>query len=157
MRNTDQRPPFGVKVAIQNPTSAPSGALTFPTGDKAGRILIVAQQVRELVGRQQTAIGASTAETTIVTAGGAGVFNDLIALIITTVNAAAATITIRDATGGATVMILNYPNAAAAPGQPLVVELPVPIPQSAANNNWTAQLSASATGMNITAIFAKNL
>lgn len=129
MRNTDQRPPSPFRRGL----------------------------AASLIGVQQTAIAAANvAETTIITAGGAGVTNDLVALIITTANAAAATITIRDATGGTTRMVLNYPNAAAAPGAPLVIDLPVPIPQAAANNNWTAQVSANAAGVNITAVFSKN-
>jgi hypothetical protein len=147
----------GGRAATSNPANATNGNLVAVMADKAGRIVTAPMHVRELIGVQQTAIGASTAETTIVSAGGAGVFNDLIGLIITTVNAAAATLTIRDATGGTTRMILNYPNAASAPSSPMVLMFETPIPQAVANNNWTAQASASATGINITALFAKNL
>ena len=147
----------GARAATTNPTSVSDGQLVGLLADKAGRLVTTPGHARELIGIQQTAIGASTAETTIITAGAAGVFNDLVALIVTTVNAAAATLTIRDATGGTTRMILNYPNAAAAPGAPLVLALPFAIPQAVAANNWTAQASASATGLNITAVFLKNL
>ena len=148
---------IGGKAATANPTNATAGNLVAAMADKAGRLVVTEANVRELIGVQQTAYGAVTTEQTIITSGGAGVFNDLASLVITTVNAAASTLTVRDATGGTTRMILNYPNAASAPGTPMVVQFNPPIPQAAAANNWTIQASASATGFNITAVFVKNL
>ena len=123
--------------------------------DKAGRQVVTPVQVRELVAVQQTAVAVAT-EATIVTAGGAGVFNDISQLIITTAGAAAQTITIKDATAGTTRMVLNYPNAAVAPGAPLVINFNPPIPQAAAAANWTVTQSL-ATACNYTVVFAKNL
>ena len=104
---------------------------------------------------QQTTIGASTAETTIVSADPA-TRNLLTALVITTLNAAASTLTLRDSTGGTTRAIFDYPNAASAPGAPLVVTFDPPLaPTSAVNNNWTIQASVSATGYKVNALFVK--
>lgn len=108
-----------------------------------------------ILGVQQTTF-TGTSETTIVPAGGAGVFNDLMALIITTANTAAATLTLKDATAGTTRAVLNYPNAASAPSTPMVINFNPPLPQAAANNNWTVIASAAAGNVNVTAVFAKN-
>jgi len=103
---------------------------------------------------QQTTIGASTSETTIVTAD-AATRNQLVGLQITTLNGAVSTLTLRDATGGATRAIYDYPNAASVPTTPLIVTFDPPLDQTTANANWTIQASASATGYKINAIYVK--
>jgi len=143
----------GLRAATANPTNATGGNMVGAMGDKAGRMVATLVQVRELVAAQQTNI-ASTSITDIVTAGGASVFRDLIGLIITTAGAAAQTITISD--NATTKMVLNYPNGAIAPADPLILMFPVPIPQAAANTAWRATQSV-ATACNYTAIFANNL
>ena len=70
-----------------------------------------------------------------------------------TVNAVAATLTLRDATGGTARAIFNYPNAASAPTTPLNITFDPPLQQTASNNNWTIQASAAAGAINITAMF----
>jgi hypothetical protein len=79
----------------------------------------------------------------------------LYGLVITTPNAAAGTLTFRDSTGGTIRLVIDYPNAAVAPGQPFVVFLPYdrPLYQAAPNNNWTAQASVNASGYNINAFY----
>lgn len=146
---------MGLRAATANPANAANATAVMAEGDKAGRQVITPVQIRELIGVQQTSV-AVTAETVIVTAGGAGVFNDLISLVITTAGAAAQTITIKDASGGTTRIVLNYPNAGIAPQCPMVINFPVPMPQSGANANWTVTQSL-ASAVNYTAIFAKNL
>jgi hypothetical protein len=99
---------------------------------------------------QYTALAAS-GETTIVSAQ-AGFRRALAGLLITTAGAAAATLTLRDGTGGTTVAVINYPNAAVAPGTPFVWVPPQPIAPQAVNTNWTIQNSVT-TATNITALF----
>lgn len=108
---------------------------------------------RENVSVQATTLAAGT-ETTFITAGTAGVFNDLTGLVITTAGLVAATITIKDATSGTTRLILDYPNAALAPGAPLVLMLDPALPQAVAANNWTVTNSV-ATTTHITAVFVR--
>jgi hypothetical protein len=146
----------GWRAATANPTNATGGNLVFAMADKAGRAVVTPVQIRDLVAVQQVTITASAAETTIITAGGGGVFNDLIGLVITTTIAVANTITIRDATAGTTRAILDYPGAAVVPGVPAVLTFPVPVPQAVAANNWTAQCSSATGATHITALFAKN-
>ncbi len=147
---------IGAKAATANPVNATAGNAVALMADKAGRLVISPGHVRDLVGVQTTNIAASVAETTIITAGAAGVFNDLSALIITTTNAAAATITVKDATAGTTRMVFDFPPAAATPADPIVIPFPVAVPQAVAANNWTATVSVNAGSVKITAVFLKN-
>ena len=101
---------------------------------------------------QQTTIASGTSETTIVTAD-PNFRRNLTRLLVTTANAAAATLTLRDATGGSAVAIFDYPNAASAPTTPLLINFDPPLRQSAKNSNWTLQASAAAGAIHITADF----
>lgn len=96
---------------------------------------------------------ANVAETTIVTADPN--FNlNLYGLIVTTPNAAAGTLTLRDSTGGAAIATFDYPNAAVAPNYMLEVYFTPPLPQTKLNNNnWTLQASVNAAGYNVLALF----
>lgn len=104
---------------------------------------------------QATTIASGTAETTIVTAD-PNVGNALLGLVITTANAAAATLTLREGTAGAVRAIFDYPNAASAPSIPLIVNFNPPISQLK-NNNWTLQASAAAGAIHITALYAPSI
>ena len=146
----------GLRAATANPTNATGGNLVAGMGDKAGRAVVTPVQVRELMAVQQTAVAVVTADQAIVAAGGAGVFHDITQLIITTAGAAAQTITIKDAVAGTTRLVLNYPNAAVAPGAPLVINFSPPLVQAVANTAWCVTQSV-ATACNFTVAFAKNL
>lgn len=81
-------------------------------------------------------------------------YRDLVSLVITTVNAVAATLTISD--GNKTQLVINYPNAAAAPGTPLNLQFNPPIEQSGNGNTaWTVTASANASGFNVTAQYTE--
>ena len=103
---------------------------------------------------QYTSLGTSTSETTIVTADPA-TRNQLVGLLITTTDAAAATITLRDGTGGSTAAVINYPNASSAPSAPFVVTFDPPLDPLAKNSNWTVQMSANLGRTDITAFYVK--
>ena len=138
-----------------NPTSVTSGQLVGVAADLSGRIITTPFNYRTLIKHQATSLAAST-ETTIITAGGASVFNDLLALIITTTGLVAATITIRDVTAGGTPWIIDYPNAAVAPGVPFVVSFATPLQQGTANSAWTVTNSVT-TSTHITAQYVQRL
>lgn len=104
---------------------------------------------------QATTISASTAETTIVPAGPAGTNNTLSRLIITTANVVAATLTLRDSTGGTIRAVFDYPNAAVAPGAPLNVPFDPPLKQAAPANNWTLTASVNAASYHVTAVYSE--
>ena len=129
-------------------------ASTAARESDAASVLTLRPPPRASIGIQQTAVAATT-ETTIVAAGAAGVFNDIIGLVISTAGLAAQTITIKDATAGTTRFVINYPNAAVAPAMPFTLSFPVPIQQAVAAANWTVTQSLG-TSCNYTVLFAKN-
>jgi hypothetical protein len=147
----------GARAATANPTNATGGNTVGIMADKAGKQVTTAGCPRELVGMQTTTISASTAETTIVTAGGANVFNDISSMVFTTTDAAVATVSIRDATGGTIRAVYNYPATAANPVNPVQFTYPIPWAQTSANANWTATVSVNAGNVIINTIFCKNL
>jgi hypothetical protein len=77
-------------AASANPANATAGRQTPIMSDLAGRIVMTPVNARGLVKGQATSISAIGA-TTIVTAGAAGVFNDICLLVITTAGLAAQT------------------------------------------------------------------
>lgn len=146
---------IGYKAATANPTNATAGNQVAPLSTLAGSLVTTPYNNRTLVKHQATAVAVNT-ETTIITAGGAGVFNDLLTLIVTTAAATAGTLTIRDVTAAGTPFIINYPNAALAPADPLVILLPVPMQQGTAASAWTIT-NSQAVAINVTAQYVQRL
>jgi len=97
---------------------------------------------------QQTALTASTTETTILAAGGASTYVDLYRLIISNTSATDTVVTIRDDTAGTTRFIFNV-KAGATVGFSGPTDAAAP--QTATNKVWTAQSSASVSSIQITA------
>jgi hypothetical protein len=142
------------RAAITNPTDATDGNTIQLMVDKAGRVVTANGHVRDLVAAQTTTIAASSAETTIITAAGAGVFADLAFLAITMgTTPTACTATLKDATAGTTRGVFDLP---ATTGQGVVLPFPIPIPQATANNNWTITLSSASPTVHINAVYIKN-
>jgi hypothetical protein len=110
-------------------------------------------QNRPNKGVQQTAITTAAVETTIITAGAAGVFRDLYGLILANTGATATSVTIKDATTGTTRMILQVP---AGDTRGFMLPCESAIPQAVAANNWTATLGSSTTSLQVTALWVKN-
>lgn len=134
-----------------NPTAVADADRVNATYDDLGRQVVVLSQVRDLTGHQHTQIASSSSETTIVTAV-ASTFLDLTSLVLTNQTATAVNCTIKDSTAGTTRMIIALPASGGA-----VLNFPVPVTQSATNNNWTCTLSSAAVTVNIFAQFCKNV
>lgn len=142
----------GGQAVTALPTAVANADRTNFVADKFGRQIAIPVTIRDLVGTQTTTISASTSETTIVTAA-ASTFNDLVMLIISNTSASTNTrIDFRDTTGGSVLFSLQSVGGAA----PVGFALPVPIPQTSVNTNWTAQCATSTTDIRIYAVFAKN-
>jgi len=144
----------GGVAATANPTAVTGGQMVGEMTDKLGKQVTVAEAPREMRACQYTQL-SSTGETTVVTAGAAGVFNDIYSVDIDTGGTVAATITLKDATGGSTRKIYNYPAGAAA--QPSIHHVYTPPwPQTTSAANWTMTNSVS-TATNVTICYVKNL
>lgn len=101
---------------------------------------------------QYTLTSGSSAQAIISASGRTLSYRDLASLTITTVGTSVATVTISD--GNKTVMVLNYPNTAAAPGSPLLLTFDPPIQQSG-NGNAAWTITPSANAYNVTAQFVE--
>lgn len=88
----------------------------------------------------------STAETTLLAAGAAGVYHDLSMLIVTNTSATPLVLSFRDATGGAVRFAVSL---AANSSKELAFD--PKWKQTTAANNWTVQSSASVTSVIVAA------
>jgi hypothetical protein len=120
--------------------------------DKAGRLLAVAA-LRTTKGVQKTSISVTT-ETIVVTAGAAGVFNDVYAFVCTNKSATNVFVDFRDATAGTVRMTLAVP---ASDTRGFTVPVDSAMVQAVAANNWTATVSAAVSSIEISALYASNL
>lgn len=119
--------------------------------DKQGSLIVTPVKPREFIRTQVTNI-TNTTETTIVTAGGAGVFNDIVGMIITNNSDVQATCTIKDSTAGTTRLKFLVPARGGVVFQPCT-----PLAQqAAANNNWTATMGTTATATDISVVYVIN-
>lgn len=111
--------------------------------DKLGRQIVTTAPRGQRVKNAITL--TSTTETTLLSTGGASVFHDLTKLIIANTSGTDVRVDFRDATGGSVIFSVFAPA-----GQTVGVSCgDDPIPQTTANNNWTAQLSAAVTDVRI--------
>lgn len=111
--------------------------------DKLGRQLVTSAPRGQRVKNVITL--STTTETTLLSAGGASVFNDVTKLIIANTSSTDVRVDFRDATAGSVIFSIYVPA-----NQTVGVSCgDDPIPQTAANNNWTAQLSAAVTDVRI--------
>lgn len=136
-----------------NPTAVTDGQTANFISDKLGKQVVVGS-IRDLKANQVTTITSSTAETTIVTAGGASVFLDMYGLIVTNTSATAVNVAIKDVTAGTTRL-----NIAVPAGDTRGFMLPEggAIKQSTAASAWSATCSASVASVVITALTVANL
>ncbi len=142
---------FVAKTAL--PTAVSDAQRVNAISDKFGRQIVHLGSIRDLRSTQTTTISASTGETTVITAGASGIFNDVIMLLFSNTSTSTDTrIDIRDATAGSVIGSIFVPAKQtvgfAIPGSS--------VPQTTAANNWTAQCSASTTDIRVFALYEKN-
>ena len=134
------------------PVAVADGDAVRAMHDDLGRRVIAPHAPRDLTVHQQTTI-TGTGETTILAAGAAGVFRDLIHIIVSNDdNNNEATVTFRDSTGGT----IRLKMAAARSGGGFSLPFPVPLKQATAANVWSAQLDAATTSIHITVVAVEN-
>lgn len=142
----------GGQARTTNPAAVADGDRVNAMFDKLGRQVVVNQQCRDLVTTNNITLTGTT-ETTLLAAGGAGVFHDVTMLVMSNSSGTAVRVDIRDTTGG-TVLLSMF---LAANGGGAVMPFQPPMNQAAANTNWTAQLSAAVTDVRIKVVAVKNL
>lgn len=142
---------MGGQARQTNPTAVSDAQRVNAIMDDLGRQVMILNHVRDLVTRNSITL-TSTTETTLLGAGGAGVFHDLTHLFLTNTSTTAVRVDFRDATAGT----VQFSIGLAANGG-AVIPMAVPFKQTTANNNWTAQLSGAVTDVRITAQAVKNI
>jgi len=137
----------GGEAAVTTGPTIASDADTVPMMTDAQGRVVTTNASRGLTAVGQASI-STTAETTIIAAGGAGIFHDLAMLTLSNSAAATCTVTVRDAEAGTARFLLQVP------GENTVV-LPMhgcPYPQTAAANAWTIAVDPATTTLYATAI-----
>jgi hypothetical protein len=135
---------IGGVARTANPTAVTTGQRVNATFDKLGKQVVVGA-IRDLKGVQKTSI-STTSETTVVTAGAAGVFNDVYAIVVTNKSAVNLFVDFKDATAGTTRMTLAAP---ASDTRGFTVAVDSAMVQATAANNWTATLSGTPTSATV--------
>lgn len=114
---------------------------------------VAIHKLRENTVAQQTTITSSTGETTIVTADTTYKL-DLYGLIVTNSSATGTKVTIKDATGGTTRIVLYVP---ALDTRGFMLPPDAGHPQSAINSNWTLACTTSVASIDVTALCVQEL
>jgi hypothetical protein len=135
-----------------NPTAVSLGQRVSASFDKVGRQVCIGA-VRLTKAVQKTSITVAT-ETTVVTAGGTNIFNDVYAIIVTNKSATGVSVDFKDATAGTTRMTLYAP---ATDTRGFTVPVDSAMVQAVSNNNWTATVSSAVTSIEITMLYVSNL
>lgn len=135
-----------------NPTAVAAGDRVSASFDDLGRQVITPLQVRDLRATAYATLTNGT-ETTLLAAGGAGVFHDLVMVMAANTSGAAAQVDFRSVTGGNVEFTIEVPS-----GGTGGVAIPMPWPQGNANNNWTVDMGdITGTTIYISALFSKEV
>jgi len=150
--NVNSPPVRAGGVAVQtNPAAIADGSIVNFSADKLGRQLSRPVQVRELIATAYSSITTGT-EVTLITAA-AATYLDLIYVMGTNNSDAAVTVDIRSVVAGNIQTSIRIPANGTAG-----VALPVPIPQDATGNAWTADLpDITGTTVTLSALFSKEV
>lgn len=128
----------GFVARTAHPTAVANGDRADAYADTRGRQVIVGNVARGLKVRNRIAL-SNTTETTLLAAGGVGVSHDLTRVVVANDSDTDVRVDLRDATGGTV-----RESVVALAGQTQGFACPLdPSEQTAANNAWTAQLSAA--------------
>ena len=136
----------GLEARTTLPTAVGDGDAARQLADDLGRAITYPIVPRDLIVHNRIAL-TTTTETTLIAAT-AGVFHDIVKLLIHNSSSSVVAIDFRDSTGGT----IRYTAVAAADGGGAVVPFEVPLTQATVNNNWTAQLGTAVSTVYITAI-----
>jgi len=143
---------IGGVARTANPTAVAAGDRVSATYDDVGRSIQRPLQVRDLMATAYATLSTGT-ETTLLSAGGAGVYHDLVYVMGANTSDSAIQVDLRDVTAGNVITTIEIPSGGTAG-----ISLPVPIPQGNPNNNWTADMAdVSNTTLYISGLFSKEV
>lgn len=127
------------------PTAVANGDVVRFQCDKAGR-QIVRGAPRELITQNNITLTNTTAETTLLAAGGAGVYRDVTRIIFSNTSSTKTRVDIRDSTAGTVRLSMSL----AADGGGAVLDFgTIPMTQTSVNTAWTAQCGTAVTDVRV--------
>ena len=134
-----------------NPTAAAAGDRVDIFCDDLGKPVVYPIAPRDRIVAVPRLSLTNATETTLI-AQSAGVFRDLVQLILSNESATEVRVDFRDTTAGAVAFSIDlYPDGGGA-----VIPFRVPWPQTTVNTNWTVQCSTGVTTVYVSALFAEN-
>jgi len=139
----------GGRAATAIPTAVSDGQRVEAQADKFGRFH-VGRIDRGLLTKSGVITVSTTTETTLIAAGGTGVFLDLVYLHCENTSTTATRVDIRDATAGTIRDVIECPAAAGTCGG--YVNSLAPFTQTTANSAWTIQLATAVTDVRCVAM-----
>ena len=142
---TEAPVPMGCRASSTAATAVSDGDVQNVRCTPRGGVVTVPHAPRELVADQLTTITASTASATCVSAGGAGVFKDVVSITVMNLAATGTEVQLLDA-DGTTVRWSGY----APPTDMRGISFPVPLKQPAAAATWTCKTVTSTTSVKFT-------
>jgi hypothetical protein len=146
---------MGAQARTTLPTAVADSDRVNVMADKVGRQVIFPFAPRDRLGDGGRVTLTSTTETSLVAAGGAGVFRDIIGFVVSNESATPVRVDIADgASIGSTTDRVSLTLAASGGGGSIM--LPAPLKMTTANHLWSAQLSAAVTSVYVTALYAES-
>lgn len=143
---------IGGRAATTAPTAVADGQVVNAMFSKTGKQVVIGA-LRTMKASQKATLSNTTAETTIVTAGAAGVFNDLYGLILANTGATTTKVDIRDVAAGTIIATIEVPTLET---RGFMLSVDSGLSQTTAASAWTAQCTAATTAMEVTALYAVN-
>lgn len=136
-----------------NPTAVNNGTRVGATYDKLGRQVTWPFQVRDLSATASATLSTGTAAT-LLSAGGSGVFHDLVHVTLANNSTVAGnTASVALLADGSIVKTVQIPN-----GDTVNLDFTFPLPQAQANTNWSVDMEdITGTTVTIDALFVKNI
>ena len=144
---------IGGVARTTNPTAVDNGDRVGATFDDLGRQVIYPFQVRDLHATASATLANGTAAT-LLAAGGAGVFHDLVHVTFANNSTVAGnTASVALLADGSIVKTIQVPN-----GGTVDLEFTYPLPQAQANTNWSVDMEdITGSTVIIDALFIKNI
>lgn len=147
---------IGVVASSNTPTGVSEGAagqIANLRGTRMGNVVSTLDCPREQIVKSSITITSSTSETVILSSAAAGIFNDLVEILVLNTSATAARVDFRSG-GGPTAGAVDFAIYVPA-GETRGKVSAHPWPQTTAASNWTAQGSASVADIRVYGLYCK--
>ena len=143
---------LGGEARTTLPTAVADGDVVRLQADDLGRLIVTPYSPRDLVVQNQHIENSTTEDCTLLAAGAAGVFHDVVFLSMSNESATEVRVDILDSSGGNIRVSMDL----APDGGGAVLPFPVPMQQGTAALPWCIDLSVSVSNVYVTIIAIKS-